>query len=665
MQKFTLDRAGADLSGAEAGVFLLLSVVLFMAGCGGGTTSSSSSSTPPSSGPATLQSITINPSNASVAPGTTQAFTATGNYSDGSTKDLTLSAQWVCLGTTAATVSSTSPTQGVATAVSPGTAVVTASFSGVSNNAMLNITSATVSSLAVAPAAQTIGYLNQQQFAATATFSDGTTQDVTNLADWSFQGSGPFITSNSGLAIGSSLGTSTVQASFGSESNFSQTPPPALTVDLSNLVSIVVLPANPSIANLTKLDFSVLGTFTDGSTRDVTSLAQWTFSDPTIATFGTSSTTTNEVTAKEVGGTTVSASVGTMNASTSLTVTGATLQSIALTPSNATIAPPTELNFVAIGTFSDTTTQDLTSSITWSVLNPLSNPSAASIDSKGVVTAAGQGTVTVSAVSSAKLGSILGSTQLNVSGATLSSISVTPATVVIAPGGTLSFSATATFSDGSTQDITNMAKWTSSTKTVATVASASSAATTGQGIGQSTITAAFGGLSGTATMVVASPKQITLAVTPATPQIAAQTSTQLTATGTFVDGSTQDLTSVVNWSSSAPATATVGYQTGLVFGLAAGQSTITASLGSSTATTQLTVTNATASSITISPAIPSFALGTSQHFTATGHFSDRSTRTLSNVNWSSSTAGVAVVDSSGAASATGTGASRLVPPLVE
>jgi hypothetical protein len=35
------------------------------------------------------------------------------------------------------------------------------------------------------------------------------------------------------------------------------------------------------------------------------------------------------------------------------------------------------------------------------------------------------------------------------------------------------------------------------------------------------------------------------------------------------------------------------------------------------------------------------------------------------VNWSSSTAGVAVVDSSGAASATGTGASRLVPPLVE
>jgi uncharacterized protein YjdB len=166
-------------------------------------------------------------------------------------------------------------------------------------------------------------------------------------------------------------------------------------------------------------------------------------------------------------------------------------------------------------------------------------------------------------------------------------------------------------------------------------------------------------------MVVASPKQITLAVTPATPQIAAQTSTQLTATGTFVDGSTQDLTSVVNWSSSAPATATVGYQTGLVFGLAAGQSTITASLGSSTATTQLTVTNATASSITISPAIPSVALGTSQHFTATGHFSDRSTRTLSNVNWSSSTAGVAVVDSSGAASATGTGASRLVPPLVE
>jgi uncharacterized protein YjdB len=56
-----------------------------------------------------------------------------------------------------------------------------------------------------------------------------------------------------------------------------------------------------------------------------------------------------------------------------------------------------------------------------------------------------------------------------------------------------------------------------------------------------------------------------------------------------VDGSTQDFTTLVNWSSSNATAATVGYQTGVVSGLAAGTSTMTAALGSSTGTAQVTV----------------------------------------------------------------------------
>src|SRR5204862_4513075 len=43
---------------------------------------------------ATLVSIAVTPANPSVAKGTTQAFTATGTFSDGSTQNLTNSVGW-------------------------------------------------------------------------------------------------------------------------------------------------------------------------------------------------------------------------------------------------------------------------------------------------------------------------------------------------------------------------------------------------------------------------------------------------------------------------------------------------------------------------------------------------------------------------------------------
>ncbi len=89
--------------------------------------------------------------------------------------------------------------------------------------------------------------------------------------------------------------------------------------------------------------------------------------------------------------------------------------------------------------------------------------------------------------------------------------------------------------------------------------------------------------------MVVLPQQVSLAITPITVQFAAGGSTQLKATGTFIDGTTQDFTTLVNWSSSNSAAATIGYQTGLVSGSATGVSTITATLGSVTSTAQVTV----------------------------------------------------------------------------
>src|SRR6202453_2712818 len=551
----------------------VLAGLLMLARCGGNSGSTTTSPTTPS-GPATLQSIAITPGSATIAQATTQAFIATGSYSDGSTKDLT------------ATVSSSSPTQGLATGISAGTVVISASLGNVSNSAQLTVTGATVSSLAITPASATIGFENQQQYKAIATFSDTSTQDVTNLANWTIAPSGPFISAYSGLAIGSSVGTSfDVNASFGGQSTSTLTIPPTLNVDLSNLVSVAILPANPTIANNTPSTLSAIGTFSDGSTRDVTSIATWVSSDDTVASnFGVLPNVFSPATTSAPATATITASFGTLStqtASITLSVSDATLQSIAVSPSNASIAPGTKLTYSAVGTFSDGSTQDLTSIVRWSVLG---GSGAASV-SKGVVKGTTAGSITVTAASLANLGSLSGSAAAAITSSTLQSIAVNPATAFITPGGNLTYSAIGTFSDGSTQDLSALTSWSSS----AVTATVSAGVATGQGVGAGAITAKLGQISGTASLLVVSPAQISLAVTPATASVAAGATTQLKATGTYVDGATQDFTTLVNWSSSNAAMATVGYQTGLISGLASGTSTITATLESVTSTATITV----------------------------------------------------------------------------
>ncbi len=77
----------------------------------------------------TLSSISVTPANASIAAGSTQQFTATGTYSDGSTANITNQVVWSSSNTAVATMNST----GLATAVAGGNSTIKAvsgSFTG-------------------------------------------------------------------------------------------------------------------------------------------------------------------------------------------------------------------------------------------------------------------------------------------------------------------------------------------------------------------------------------------------------------------------------------------------------------------------------------------------------------------------------------------------------
>jgi hypothetical protein len=109
-------------------------LLLLLVSCGGSGGSGSS-------GPAKLQSVSVTPANPSIAVGATQQFKATGNYSDGSSKDLTSSATWNSKTTSVATVDSS----GLATAVAAGSSVIRASSGGFSGSTTLTVTPPAVS----------------------------------------------------------------------------------------------------------------------------------------------------------------------------------------------------------------------------------------------------------------------------------------------------------------------------------------------------------------------------------------------------------------------------------------------------------------------------------------------------------------------------------------
>ena len=168
---------------------------------------------------------------------------------------------------------------------------------------------------------------------------------------------------------------------------------------------------------------------------------------------------------------------------------------------------------------------------------------------------------------------------------TLVSIAVAPASTSVPLGATQQFIATGTYSDHSTQNVTASANWSSSVSTVATVG-AGLATTLAEGT--TNIAAVSGTITGKASLTVSAPALLSIALTPANPSIAIGMSQQLTATGTYTNGSTQDLTGTAAWTSTLSKVASVS-NSGVVDGLSAGTATIKATVTSVSGSTAVTV----------------------------------------------------------------------------
>ena len=123
--------------------------------------------------------IIVTPANGTLAKGSTQQFTATGVYPSGDI-DLTMAATWASSATSKATIGA----HGLATAVAVGPTTITATFDGVAGSTVLTVGAATLVSIAVTPPTATKAPLATQQYTATGTYTDSTTQNLTSTATW-------------------------------------------------------------------------------------------------------------------------------------------------------------------------------------------------------------------------------------------------------------------------------------------------------------------------------------------------------------------------------------------------------------------------------------------------------------------------------------------------
>ncbi len=591
-----------------------------------------------------LDSIAVTPANPSVTKGATEQFSATGTFDGGSTQDLTNQVRWASATTSVATISNASGSQGLATAVSSGTSAISASLDGVTGSTTLTVTAPTLKSITVTPANTDLPVGETEQFTATGTLSDNSTEDLTSQATWTSSDTTWATISNTGLATAVSPGPVTISAAFDGITGST-----SLTITNAVLQSIAVTPANTDLPVGETEQFTATGTLSDNSTEDLTSQATWKSSDTTWATISN----TGLATAISPGPVTISAAFDGITGSTALTITNAVLQSIAVTPANTNLPVGETEQFTATGTLSDKSTEDLTNQATWKS----SDTTWATINNTGLATAISPGPVTISAA----FDGITGSTALTITNAVLQSIALTPANPSIAAGDTEQFTATGTFSDNSTENLTGQVTWASATTSVATIsnASGSQGLATGVKAGTSSISAALDGVTGSTVLTVTAATLQSIAVNPANPSVSAGGTEQFTATGTYSDKSTQDLTSQVTWASATTSVATISNASGsqgLATGVKAGTSSISAALDGVTGSTVLTVTSATLVSIAVTPANTDLPAGETEQFTATGTLSDNSTEDLtSQATWTSSDTTWATISNTGLATAVSPG----------
>lgn len=567
---------------------LIVTFLLALPGCGTDTPTRINTFTP-------LTSIVVTSALVSVPAGTSIQLTATGDFSGLFTRDITDQVIWSSAQPLNADFTPDLP-PGRIKALVPGTATVTVVLDGItSDELILTVNDAVITALTVEPLLPSLPLGLSQTFAAQGTFTGGITFDLTKDVTWS--SSDPTVATISdsfaskGTATALKVGETSIAAQFG-------TFPPestVLTVTEASLTSIAVEPANPSLLSLSTQTFSAKGTFSDGTFREITTEVSWESTVPTVATVATG----NIVKTLTPGVSTIKATLGTVSGTSSLKVTGGSLQSIALTLAqgvNGGLVNGTSSRVTARGTFSTGTSRDISGAVTWSDdsinlnVTPV-NGNLAWVQATGVTPSGTPAKIFATYGTTVIPGEIL----LTVTEPSLNSMAISPTNLTLSSGSSGRLSLTGIFSSNN-QDLTPTAAWFSANPAIATVDNdgLEKGRIHALAAGTANITATYGPQSVTTSVTVLARTLESLIIsavtTPAT--MIAGTEKKFKAEALYTDGARQDVTADVEWSVDNSNVAKFSDQLsdpGLVVAVDAGEAILTAKIGNIVDTETLTV----------------------------------------------------------------------------
>jgi hypothetical protein len=186
------------------------------------------------------------------------------------------------------------------------------------------------------------------------------------------------------------------------------------TTGASVLQSIAITPADPSIPIGEVQPYSAIGTYSDNSTKDLSSQVTWASTNTSVATISNAAISPGVAAGLATGTTTITASLDGLSATADLKVTPVILEMIMLSPTTTSVAPGGTVQYMAMGMYSDNSMADFTDQVTWSS----SNTSAATISgapvSPGLATGVGGGT----SIISASFDGVTGTARLSVTAST-------------------------------------------------------------------------------------------------------------------------------------------------------------------------------------------------------------------------------------------------------
>jgi trimeric autotransporter adhesin len=581
---------------------------------------------------APLAGISIDPDMVSLGIGQTQALTVTGKLADDTQVDLTSTAAFSLSSPLNATIAGN-----VLKALAAGDLVVTATVGSFTAQSHVTVRAAKVVALTLSPSMPPLTVGGGVQLKAMAAYDDATMADVTSSATWSSSNAAVTI-SAIGHATGVMAGTSTITASFqGVMATLN------LTVSAATLTAVSVDPVTLTLPPQAQRSFIATGHYSDGTTSDVSALATWTSSAPNVASVSNATGHQGQVTSLTAGGADIIARLGNAQGQAHLTVTPAQLMTMSITPVMPQVRPNGTTQLTVKGTYSDGSVIDLTPMASWSS-SDTTVATVGNAGSGGLVT----GVMVGSSMIKAQVGNIFATTALTVARQNPVSIEVAPSGISIQAGTSIALKTMAHYADGLVEDASEAATWSSSSVVNATVSNAPGQHGLVKAVanGMVTITSIIGSLQATATVTISAPTQTGLVVFPISQKIPVGTYTYLTATATYSDGSTMDVSSTATWTSSAPSVVEVQNQQGYVYALAdaPGMATLTVKSGTFMATAQFTVTNASITNLQITPAGAQLQLGSLTQMQAIGVFSDLTTQDETySVSWTSSDPSIATV----------------------